>query len=187
VATALWALGYNDAPAEYDGLKGKTVAIVCRPITSLHYQDSHVARDLAGELGRLLHENGKKVTIVDPRKVERWCDENSWDDFVEVGKAVKADVVMGIDLEQFSMYQGQTLYQGQASVTVHVYDCKDGKVLFEKTPSQCVYPPNACISTSEKPAAQFRREFIKVLAGRLGVMFYPHNPWDDMAQDAAAL
>jgi hypothetical protein len=187
LATALWALGYSDIPAEFDGLKGKNVAIVCRPVTSLHYQDSHVARDLAAELGKLLHENNKKVVIVDPRKVERWCDENSWEEFLEVGKAVKADVVVGIDLEEFEMYQGQTLYQGRASVTLRVYDCKDGKVLFEKTPPQCVYPPNACIATSEKSAPQFRREFIKVLAGKLGMLFYAHDPWNDMAEDARAL
>jgi hypothetical protein len=187
VASMMWALGYNNTPPEFDGLKNKKVAVVCRPITSLHYQDSHVARDLAGEVGKLLHENNKKITIVDPRKVEQWCDENSWDEFPEVGKAVKAEIVVGIDLEHFDIYQGQTLYQGQAAVTVRVYDCKDGKVLFEKTPKQCVFPPNACVPTSEKPASQFRREFLKVLANQVGRLFYGHDPYEDMAQDAAAL
>jgi len=187
VATALWAIGASDTPPEFDGLKNKKVAIVCRPITSLHYQDSHVARDLAAEIGKQLHDNSKKVTIVDPRKVEQWCDENTWEEFSEVGKALKADVVVGIDLEHFEMYQGQTLYQGRAGTTIRIFDCKDGKLLFEKTPRQCVYPPNACVSTSEKQPAQFRREFIKVLGNQLARLFFSHDPYEDMAQDAAAM
>lgn len=187
LAAAMWMMGANDTPPEYEGLKGKKVAVVCRPITSLHYQDSHVARDLAAEIGKLIQTNGKKVTIVDPRKVERWCDENTWDEYEEVGKAMGADVVLGIDLEHFDIYQGQTLYQGRASTTVRVYDCKEGKVVFEKTPRQSVYPPNSCVATSEKQEAQFRREYIKVLANQLARMFFAYDPYADMAQDAAAL
>jgi hypothetical protein len=183
----MYVMGANDTPAEYNGLKGKKVAIVCRPITSLHYQDSHVASDLAILIGKLLRDNSKRFAVVDPRKVEKWCDENTWDEYVEVGKAVQADVVLGIDLEHFDIYQGQTLYQGRASTTVRIYDCKDSKVLFEKESRQTTYPPNSCVAASEKQASQFRREFLKVLGDQIARMFYSHDPWADMAQDATAL
>ena len=183
----LYVMGANDAPAEYNGLKGKKVAVVCRPITSLHYQDSHVAADLSVMVGKILRDNSKRVTILDPRKVEKWCDENTWDEYVEVGKAVEADVVLAIDLEHFDIYQGQTLYQGRASTTVRVYDCKDGKILFEKTSRQTVYPPNSCVAASEKQASQFRREFLKVLGDQIARVFYSHDPYADMALDATAM
>ena len=31
-------------------------------------------------------------------------------------RRLNADMVVGIDLEEFSLYQGQTLYQGKANV-----------------------------------------------------------------------
>jgi hypothetical protein len=191
----LYVMGANDAPAEYKGLKGKKVAVVCRPITSLRYQDSRVAADLSVMVGKLLRDNSKtfsisdprKIEIIDPRKIDKWCDENTWDEYVEVGKAVAADVVLAIDLEHFDIYQGQTLYQGRASTTLRVYNCKDGEILFEKTSRQTVYPPNSCVATSEKEAPQFRREFLKVLADQIARVFYAHDPYADTALDAAAM
>ena len=132
----------TDVPPEFDGLKGKHVAVVCRPLPSLQYSNSNVGRDLAGQITLLLEQNVPKIKIVDQRKIAKWTDENRWEEYTEVGKAMKADVVVGIDLESFSLYQAQTLYQGKANATVQVYDCKSGKMLFEKTMPQSVYPPN---------------------------------------------
>ena len=41
-----------------------------------------------------------------------------WEEYVEVGKAMKADMVVGVELEKFSIYQAQTLYQGKANASV---------------------------------------------------------------------
>jgi len=186
--TAAWLAGADAAPAETNCLNKKRVAIVCRPLTALQYQDSRVAKDLALHVGRMLAQKGKKVQVVDQQKVESWADEHTWEEYSEVGKAVKAQMVLGIDLEHFTMYEGQTLYQGKANVTLRVYDCEDGnKLVFEKTLPQTVWPPNACISTSERQPAQFRREFLGVLAERIGRHFYGHDPYDDAALDATAL
>ncbi|MCX5673407.1 MAG: hypothetical protein NTX87_00205, partial [Planctomycetota bacterium] len=136
-------------PPEFGGLKGKHVAVVCRPLPSLQYSNSNVGRDLAGQITLLLQQNVPKIKTVDQRKIAKWTDENRWEEYVEVGKAMKADVVVGIDLESFSLYQAQTLYQGKANATVQVYDCKSGKILFEKTMPQSVYPPNTAIFTAD--------------------------------------
>ena len=64
-----------------------------------------------------------KIKTVNQRKVAKWTDENTWEEYAEVGKAMKADMVVGINLEGFSLFQGQTLYQGKANATVRVYDC----------------------------------------------------------------
>jgi uncharacterized protein YbjQ (UPF0145 family) len=189
IATALWAFGAGEVQPEYDGLKGKKVAVVCRPPSSMQFQDPRIARDLAAEVGRHIKDNCKKVTLVDDRKVENWCDSNTWDEFVEVGKALGADVVVGIDLEQFSIHEGQTLYKGRANVTLVVQDCKEeeGKRLFEKTMPQVVYPPNNCVPASDIQAAQFRRGYVKVLADHVGRHFYGHDPYADIGLDATTL
>lgn len=186
--SAVYLIKGTDADAEYPGLKNKLVAVVCRPPSSMQFQDPRLARDLAQEVGKMLKEKGSKIKLVETSKIEGWCDANSWDEFHEVGKAVEADVVVGIDIDQFELYQGQTLYQGRANVSLVVQDCKaNGTTLFQKALPQAIYPPNAVISTSEKPVAQFRREFMLVLADKIGRTFYAHDPYADLGLDAASL
>jgi uncharacterized protein YbjQ (UPF0145 family) len=188
LATAVYLWKGNDVPPDFDELKGKKVAVVCRPLVSLQYRNATVARDLAQQITMLLQEKVSKIRTVDQRKVAKWTDENTWENFSEVGKAMKADYVVGIDLESFDLFQGQTLYQGKANASIHVYDCSKGnKLVFEKIIPQSVYPPNAGVPTSDKLEAEFRREFVAVLADQIARHFYAHDPNADLAQDAAIL
>ncbi|MBN2476489.1 MAG: hypothetical protein JXB62_17880 [Pirellulales bacterium] len=189
--TATYLFKGNAADAEFDELKGKKVAVVCRPTGSLTYRDANVATDLAEEISRLLKANVSKIEIVDPQEVTEWLDEHGdWTDFAEIGQAeaVAADMVVGIDLHSFTIYQSQVLYQGKANVTLCVCDCReDGDIVFRKELPQSVYPPNAVIPTSEKQEREFRREFVQILADQIGRHFYPHDRHADYALDATAL
>ena len=188
LVTALYLFKGNDVDPEFAELKGKKVAVVCRPMVSLQYRNSSVARDLAQQITALLEKNVPKIHVVDQRKVNKWIDENTWEEYPEVGKGVKAEVVVGVDLESFSLYQGQTVYQARANASLAVYDCqKNGKKVFEKILPQSIYPPNASVPTSDRLEADFRREFVGVLADQIARHFYSHDPYPDMAQDAAAL
>jgi hypothetical protein len=104
----------TDESAEFAGLKEKKVAVVCRPLVSLQYRNAGAARELAQQVGLFLSANVPKINVIDSQKVASWIDENTWDDYVEVGKALKADCVIGIDLMSFSVLEGQTLYRGNA-------------------------------------------------------------------------
>ena len=188
IATALYFFKGDDVGPEYAALKGKKVAVVCRAPTDLNYADSSAGRDLVREMSKLLQERVPKIKVVDAQKANKWCEENKWEEYVEVGKALQADVVVGVELEKFGIYQARTLYQGKANASVHVYDCKDGgKVLFEKILPQTVYPPNAYIQTSDVQESEFRREFIAVLADQIARHFYGHDPYADLGRDNSAL
>jgi hypothetical protein len=188
LATAVYVIKGTNVPAEYDGLKEKRVAVVCRQLVSLQYRDSTVPRDLAARVGSLLSTNGKKIQVIDQQQVSEWTDENAWDDFTQIGKALEADMVVAIELEDFKLHQGQTLYQGRANVQIKVYDIKDGgKLVFEKTPRPSVYPPNAAIPTSEKQESQFRREYVGILAEEIAHHFYEHDSRANFAIDSTAL
>jgi hypothetical protein len=188
LTTVMYIAKGNNLPPEYDGLWGKKVVVVCRPLADLKYRDTSVAKDLARQLGLLLHNNIRKIEVIDQRKVVQWTDENMWDEYTEIGEALEAEMVVGVDLQDFTIYQGQTLYQGKANVVLRVYDCTaGGQPVFEKELPQTVYPPNTGIPTSEKPEAGFRREFVRLLADQIGRHFYPHDPHADYALDAMAL
>ncbi len=118
LTTAAILINGTDVDAEFKDLKGRKVAVVCRPLVTLQYRDSSVGRDLAQQVAALLQKQVPKIQLIDQRKINRWTDENTWEDYPEVGKAVKAEMVVGIDLESFSIYQGQTLYQGKANAAL---------------------------------------------------------------------
>jgi hypothetical protein len=186
--TAAYLFKGTDVDPDFAELKGKKVAVVCRPLAALQYRNANVANDLAQQVTVLLQKQVPKVHTIDQRKVTKWTDENTWEEYAEVGKAMKADMVVGIDLESFSIFQGQTLYQGKANATIRVYDCqKGGKMVFEKNLPQAVYPPNSAVPTSDRLEAEFRREFEAVLADQIARHFYAHDPYADVTQDASAL
>lgn len=186
--TAMYIIKGTMVDPEYAGLKGKKVVVVCRVTSELEFANVSVADELAAAVGNLLGKNIRKIEIIPAREVEKWTDENEWEEFTEVGKAVGAQQVVGIDLDQFGIYQGQTVYQGTAIVAIHVYDLeKDGAMVFDKTPPQTRWPPNSVEPVGNKLPAQFRKEFINVLADEIGKHFYPHDPAHDFARDADTL
>jgi hypothetical protein len=188
LATAMYIIEGTNTKAEFGGLKGKKVAVICRPVTSLHFRDASAARDLAKQVSVLLKQHVPNIQLVDQRDVFEWEDENTWDEYVEIGKELEADMVVGLDLEEFSLYEGQTLYRGKANVKIMVYDVAKGKEpVFEANLPQAVFPPNASIPSGEKPEPQFRRQFVIHLAQVIGRYFYDHDPTVDFASDSTAL
>jgi hypothetical protein len=186
LATALWLVKGPNIPAEYNQMEEKKVAVVCRAGDFSSFKHPNVPKDLARQVSALLGTNGANIEVVSQGKVDEWMDNNMWDEYVEVGRALDADLVLGLDLEQFSMLESQTLYRGKANVTMKLYDCESGNLLVDRPLPQSVYPPNAAKSTSDVQEPQFRREFVAVLADQIGRHFYPHDPRANFAADAAA-
>ncbi len=127
----------------------------------------------------------RKIKVVDEREVSEWTDENSWQKFVEVGKALKADMVVGIELERFSLQQGPTLFQGNAGLRLVVYDMQNGgRQVYEQSLPRVLFPPNTPIPSTDKSEAEFRRQFLTVLAEQVARHFYAHDSREDFATDA---
>lgn len=191
LATAVYLVKGTNVPADFVGLREKRVAIVCRPMADAGFGVGTFGADeeLAKEVGRLLEINDRKIKeVIDHRKVAEWTDEHNWDDFTEIGDALGADMVVGIDLDAFNLYQSQTLYQGKATLSLRVYDIQQGgKVVYQKTALQSTWPPNTGIYTQEMSEHQFRQRFIGVLGDLVGRNFYAHDDRADFAADSAAL
>ncbi|MEX2114953.1 MAG: hypothetical protein WD845_17300 [Pirellulales bacterium] len=188
LATAMYIIEGTNTKADFNELKGKRVAVICRPVTSLHFRDSSASRDLAKSVGVLLQKNVPKIELIDQRDVSEWADENSWDEYYEIGQALDADMVVGLELEEFDLYQGQTLYQGKANLKILVYDLSKGtQPVFERHLPQAVYPPNAAIPAGDKPESHFRRQFVDHLAQLIARYFYDHDATVDFASDSTAL
>ncbi len=179
--------GGNLVPAECDALRDERVVVMCRPPSSHEYRHAGASRTIAQRVSELLVKNVKGIDVVNPREVDNWVDESDWGDFRELAEAVKADLVVHVELDDFELFKGKTLYQGRANVTVTVYDMRDNsRVVWERQLGEILYPLNSGIPAQDKPVQQFEREFVGIVAEQIAVNFYRHDPHAGFAMDALA-
>jgi hypothetical protein len=182
-----WLYG-NTNPAKFDGLEGKRVAVVCLDADSLKGpggEADRVARAVATTLGY----NVADIKLVRPNEIADWLDNNNQDiiDYKDIGRGVKAEMVVGIDLESFTIHEGQTLLKGRASVATRVYDMqRGGEVVYESPSHEIAWPENGARHVTENEA-NFRTTFIHTLSHRIARDFYAYDKVEDFGADAAFL
>jgi hypothetical protein len=188
-ATIAWLIhGPEMIPAEFDGLKGKRVAVVFLDGNSLSGPGGE-ADTVAKAVAMMLQKNVQDIKVVRQTEVADWLDSHGDDitDFRDVGRGVKADMVVGIDLLAFSLHEGQTLLKGSSRVGVKVYDMKKGgELVYEKSPAKISWPENGARHVTENED-QFRTVFIGMLAERISRDFYPFELAKDFGTDARHL
>jgi hypothetical protein len=189
IATIAWLIhGPEMVPAEFDGLKGKRVAVVCLDANSLGGPGAEadtVAKAVSLTLGKKVPD----VHMVRQTEVADWLDSHGDDvtDYRDVGRGVKADMVVGIDLLSFNLHEGQTLLKGRAKVGVKVYDMKKGgELVYETAPKEIAWPENGSRHVTENEA-NFRAVFISTLAERIARDFYAFEFAENFSTDAKFL
>ena len=182
--TAAYLLQPADVPAEFAGLKGTHVAVVCRPIVELEFSDAGSARELASLVERQLERNVRRVRVIGQQEVARWLDENDWVDYATLGKSLDADYVVGIDLERFRLHEGSTLYRGRAAATVRVYDVEKGTVAFERRFDDFSFPADSAIPAADRSEAQFRGMFLQILSQKISRCFHTYESRDVFAEES---
>ena len=173
-----------DVPAEFAGLKGKHVAVVCRPIVELEFSDAGSSRELASLVDGQLKQNVRKINVIGQQEVARWLDENSWVDYPTLGKALDADYVVGIDLEEFRLHEGSTLYRGRATAALRVFDVTTGEIAFEKRIDDFSFPADSAIPATDRTEAQFRGLFLQMLSRKISRCFHAYESRETFAEES---
>jgi len=193
-STVAYLVKGTNVDAEYDGLKHHKVAVIVRPPAGASADAHYGARELAQKIGEHLQRNVRGIKVVEQQEVERWMDDLNnleQDDYRAAGRALKADQVVAVELEEFRLNNNSTsLYTGRCGYRIVVYDLKDkaGQIVYEHTPLEAtVYPPNHGIPIGEKTRAGFRRIFVGALAEEIAQRFYPHDSTVHFARDSATL
>ena len=188
LATVAYFFRGHKNPAKFEGLKEKRVAVVCLDADSLKGPGGEADR-IARTVATLIGYNVDDVTVVRQSEVADWFDNHDQDvsDYVEIGRGVKADMVVGIDLESFTIHEGQTLLKGRASVATRVYDItRGGEVVYESPSREIAWPENGARHVTENEA-NFRTVFIHTLSQRIARDFFAYDKVDDYGGDAAFL
>jgi hypothetical protein len=184
---AYWLKG-SKIPAKYAGLEEKRVAVVCLDANSLAGPGGE-ADAIARAVNVALAQNVPKVTMVRQSEIADWIDSQNQDvtDYRDVGRGVKADMVVGIDLMSFNIHEGQTLLRGKANVRVRVYDMKQGgEVVYESPAKEISWPENGARHVTENEA-NFKTYFIHTLANKIARDYFDYESVEDYSIDAAHL
>tara|TARA_Y100001978_G_scaffold198916_1_gene212256 strand:- start:873 stop:1454 length:582 start_codon:yes stop_codon:yes gene_type:complete len=179
LATGLWIIDPNDRAALYGGLKKNRVAVVCRPHSALALQHFGADRDLAAAVTRKLSANVRDIDCVGADEILDWRDANQLNSLAEFGKAMQADTVVVIDLDDFKLYQGKSMLQGTASADVTVFNVAKDQEVFVAEPLEVVYPPENGVpfdlANQKSSENRFRKKFINVLADQISRNFYAYD------------
>ncbi|WP_168565543.1 hypothetical protein [Crateriforma spongiae] len=186
-ANLMHAVGADKIPPEYENykdLKDKRIAVVTLTEAS-RYSNDTASRFLSRQVGQILTSELKDLRLVREDEVQQWRDENGFDnmEFAQLGKDLKADRVLVVDVTDLSLRDGQSLYRGQCSATVELIDPADGSLLFSRDIDEFTYPENAGQHVSETTETKFEKLYLSVLAARVGRLFHPYDFGETVALD----
>lgn len=176
-------------PPPCDALEEKRVAVICAA-ESGDFGPNPNASMLARRIGQLLTRHGRKIEVVDYQQIEAWHDEHDTDyiDYVEVGRGVKADIVVAIELETLSLQDNQTLWKGRANYQLRVIDVANkGREVYSPFNPEFTHPRMSGLHTASVSKRDFRNQFIDALANDIAKHFYAHDLNQDIASDTPEL
>ena len=186
VAQTIGALeGHEIVPAKFSGLEGKRVAVVCIDVNSLAGPGDE-ADLLARGVSTQLSQNVKNIKMVKQSEIHDWIDQQDQAliDFRNVGRGVKADMVIGIDLNSIATRDVGTLLQGRANISVKVFDMsRPDEPVYEKPASVIEFPEHGARHVTESEG-NFRMMFLRILAEKISKDFYAHDRTLDFGRDA---
>jgi len=170
-------------PAEFDGLPGGSVAIVIYADQSTQYEYPYVRLELSSLIASEMKKNVKDVSIIDPRRVVKYQDDNiNWEAFdrTEIGKAFKADYVLYISLVEYTTREPGSfnLFRGRIKGEVGVYKTslpeRQARV-YRGDDVNVIYPEQAPIGQLGEDDSAVRYQAQKIFAEKLVKKFYEHE------------
>ena len=185
-----WLQGVRVDP-EFRGLNDKRVALICMsdaapygPDLATQMLTKRISKKLIGEI--------KRINLISRNEIENWIDNHDWDqiDYLEIGKGVNADIVIAVELENYSLQEGSSLYRGTTNYSVHVYDLSESNnrqtsPVYEKGAVEYAFPKDHPISSIGVSQRKFEEMFINELGQQVGNYFTGYEMPDNIAREGS--
>lgn len=184
LSNVLYVIKGKDAPAEFDDLKGKKVAVLVSN-NGVHTWDA-VSVVLAKNINLHLAAKVKKIELISQDMVEGVCQDQPLGqmNMEQVASRLGADYIIDASIADLKLREGQTLFRGRCTSAVVVYKKGESGAVFRKTFPEYIYPSTGAPVT-EMEESTFQRAYLTLVAGRIARVFYPYDPTEDVAMDAA--
>jgi hypothetical protein len=152
--------------------------------------EGKLASDIAKKLPEMAKEYKQKLVVIEPSLVNKFKMNNpNWKlmHASEWGKKLNVDFVLDIHLEKMSLYQPGSLnmyYEGQADVTVDVYDVDagPGEPKYNYV-HPFKYPHTSVLPTDSIPQNRFKQDYLEHLAAELAMKHVSHKVDSGIAEE----
>ncbi|MHC4294947.1 MAG: hypothetical protein ACYSTL_05120 [Planctomycetota bacterium] len=170
-------------PAEFDGLAGRSMAIVIYIDQGVQYEYPYARLGLSSVLAAELKNHIENLTVVDPRRVIAYQAENiRWDmrDKTELGRDLGADYVLLVALDEYTMRErgSVNLYRGRIRGHASLYETarpEDQARLWDGDDFAVVYPEHAPTGELGEDDSKIRYATEKRFAQLVAKKFYIHE------------
>lgn len=170
---------------DFDSMTGEslsapdiTAVVVCYAPTELKWDFELIDHEVASAVTARLAQN--HITVMHQESVRAWMDEHpEWERPEEIGETFKADYVIDIEINDFSLYEenSTTLYRGRTEAFVHVIkmdkETGDGERIYTKE-MNFVFPISVPRAAADQSFSSFKREYLSRLSEAVGWLFYEH-------------
>ena len=169
---------------EYDGLGGKHVAVVVYAGPDIQLDFQTVQLEVADAVGAEMARQLKDLTLIDPRRVMRYQDENPrWDAEPpeNMCKTFGCDFVLLISLVEFATREPGSTYlvRGRLTAEASLYrsctGAEGGRVWRSAEQFRVVHPSDRPLGVPAGGEGRIRAETEKVFAEALAKKFYKHK------------
>jgi hypothetical protein len=184
----------TDAPAVYKNEmkaipKGSKMVVICRSNLNL-FGSANPNADLAQSVTYVVStemkdKKKKKLVWIPYAEVEDRFDEEELNSlsFEKMGHELKADYVIGVEIDAFDIHHSTQFFQGNAKVLVRMIRVQDGETVVRQSMPTYTYPANP-IPRSEYDEIEFQKTFTVRLARNIATLFCPHDPHAEYATDS---
>jgi hypothetical protein len=171
-----WAV--DDAP-----VKTERIAVICRGNAADAFSNPEIASRLAEAVTQTIAEDWDHAEVVSQSEINAWLDNNAWNGFLEIGEAVDADIVLAIEIENYSILDSTntTLYRGTADLRVQTIICETGRRTPETILPNIVYPEDMPIQAVRTNSYLFSQEFVEELSDQILQWMVDGPPEDRIA------
>jgi hypothetical protein len=145
--------------------------------------DRMVGSEFISLLEKRCKDNKELVTVLKTQALDDFKRKHlEWKSMhpIEIGKQLKADYVIEIEVLEASMYEPLShfqLFKGQATVAVRAYDLskQNQEPSFNPPDFNIDYPPGRPVPSDDTSPSSFRQKFTKFIAAKLVIMFADHT------------
>ncbi|MDO5309570.1 MAG: hypothetical protein Q4G03_08795 [Planctomycetia bacterium] len=169
--------------------KESTMVVICRSNLNL-YGSSNPDSDLSQALTycistEMKDKKKKKLTWIPYDRVEDLFDEEELHNlsFEKLGAKLKADYVIGVEIDSFDVHHSSQFYQGTAKTLVRLIDVNKHETIARQSMPTYTYPPTP-VPVSDYDEIEFQKTFTVKLAKNIATLFCPHDPHEQYAVDS---
>jgi hypothetical protein len=171
-------------PAEFEGLSGKTVAVLIAVDEALLSEHQYLRLQTASVIGAELEKQIEEVKVVAPQRGVRFQDDNlSWEAMspAELGRKLGADILLRVNVLDYGLREpgSASLYRGRITGEAEIFDVSrtdDQDAVWRSEAISISFPKEGHpINRISGGARQLRFETDRRFAEALVKKFYKHE------------